>query len=168
MDHTFSLAAAAKLLQSCLTLCDPTGGSPLGSPVPGILQARTLERVAISFFNAWKCKVKVKSLSHVWLLQPYGLQPTRLLLSWDFPGKSIGRGCHCLLCFSLEAPTSKITHIISLISFWFLSQCPESLISCKEQGVLKFLTVRTALDGTNPDFQLEQSSTKGKVMACMS
>ena len=61
-------AAAAKLLQSCLTLCDPTDGSPLGSPVPGILQARTLERVAISFSNAWKWKVKVKSLSRVRLL----------------------------------------------------------------------------------------------------
>ena len=45
-------AAAAKLLQSCLTLCDPTNGSPTGSPVPGILQARTLEWVAISFSNA--------------------------------------------------------------------------------------------------------------------
>ena len=61
-------AAAAKSLQSCLTLCDPIDGSPPGSPVPGILQARTLERVAISFSNAWKWKVKVKSLSPVWLL----------------------------------------------------------------------------------------------------
>ena len=56
-------AAAAKSLQSCPTLCDPTEGSPPGSPVPGILQARTLEWVAISFSNAWKWKVKVKSLS---------------------------------------------------------------------------------------------------------
>ena len=47
-------AAAAKLLQSCLTLCDPTDHSPPGSPVPGILQARTLEWVAISFSNACK------------------------------------------------------------------------------------------------------------------
>ena len=60
-------AAAAKSLQSCLTLCDPMDGSLRGSPVPGILQARTLEWVAISFSNAWKWKVKVKSLSHVWL-----------------------------------------------------------------------------------------------------
>ena len=60
-------AAAAKSLQSCPTLCDPTGGSPAGCPVPGILQARTLEWVAISFSNAWKWKVKVKSLSHVQL-----------------------------------------------------------------------------------------------------
>ena len=58
--------AAAKSLQSCRTLCDPIDGSPLGSPVPGILQARTLEWVAISFSNAWKWKVKVKSLSGIW------------------------------------------------------------------------------------------------------
>ena len=61
-------AAAAKSLQSCPTLCDPIDGSPPGSPIPGILQARTLEWVGISFSNAWKWKVKVKSLSCVWLL----------------------------------------------------------------------------------------------------
>ena len=61
-------AAAAKSLQSCLTLCDPIDGSPPGSPIPGILQARTLERIAISFSNAWKWKVKVKSPSRVQLL----------------------------------------------------------------------------------------------------
>ena len=61
-------AAAAKLLQSCLTLCDPIDGRPLDSSVPGILQARTLEWVAISFSSAWKWKVKVKSLSRAWLL----------------------------------------------------------------------------------------------------
>ena len=57
--------AAAKSLQSCPALCNPIGGSPPGSPVPGILQARTLEWVAVSFSNAWKWKVKVKSLSRV-------------------------------------------------------------------------------------------------------
>ena len=56
-------AAAAKSLQSCPTLCDPIDGSLPGSPVPGILQARTLEWVAISFCNAWKWKIKVKMLS---------------------------------------------------------------------------------------------------------
>ena len=61
-------AAAAKSIQSCLTLRDPRDGSPRGSPVPGILQARTLEWVAISFSNAWKWKVKMKSLSRVQLL----------------------------------------------------------------------------------------------------
>ena len=61
-------AAAAKSLQSCPTLCDHRDHSALGSTVPGILQARTLEWVAISFFIAWKWKVKVKSLSRVQLL----------------------------------------------------------------------------------------------------
>ena len=60
-------AAAAKLLQSCPTLCDPIDSSPPGSPASGILQARTLEWLAMSFSNAWKGKVKVKLLSHVWL-----------------------------------------------------------------------------------------------------
>ena len=61
-------AAAAKSIQSCPTLCDPIDGGPPGSPVPEILQARTLEWVAISFSNAWKWKVKVKSLGRVQLL----------------------------------------------------------------------------------------------------
>ena len=64
-DINAAAAAAAKSLQSCPTLCDPKDVSPPGSAVPGILQARTLEWVAISFCNAWKWKVKVKSLSHV-------------------------------------------------------------------------------------------------------
>ena len=68
LDSPSGYAAAAKSLQSCPTLCDPIDGSPPGSPVPEILQARTLEWVAISFSNAWKWKVKVKSLSHVGLL----------------------------------------------------------------------------------------------------
>ena len=64
----YMCSAAAKSLQSCPTLCNPRDSSPLGSPIPGILQARTLEWVAISFSNAWKWKVKVKSLSWVRLL----------------------------------------------------------------------------------------------------
>ena len=84
-------AAAAKSLQSCPTLCDPRDGSPPGSPVPGIHQARTL--VAISFSSAWKWSHSVESDSS----RPHGLQPTRLLHPWDFPGKSTGVGCHFLL-----------------------------------------------------------------------
>ena len=60
-------AAVAKSLQSCPTVCDPIDCSPPGFPIPGILQARTLEWVAISFSNAWKWNLKVKSLSRVWL-----------------------------------------------------------------------------------------------------
>ena len=64
----FAVMLTAKSLQSCLTLCDSIDGSPPGSPIPWILQPRTLEWVAISFSNAWKWKVKVKSLSHLQLL----------------------------------------------------------------------------------------------------
>ena len=92
----------AKSLQSCPTLCDPTDGSPPGSPVPGILQARTLEWVAISFSNACKWKVKVKSLSRVWLLATPWTAAPRLLHPWDFPRKSAGVGCHCLNYASLK------------------------------------------------------------------
>ena len=73
-------AAAAKSLQLCPTLCDPIDGSPPGSPIPGTLQARTLEWVAISFSNAWKWKVKVKSLSRIRLSDPMDRSP---------PGSSI-------------------------------------------------------------------------------
>ena len=68
MSVVFLIAASTKSLQSCPTLCDPIDSSPPGSAVPGILQVRTLEWVALSFSNAWKWKVKVKSLSCVWLL----------------------------------------------------------------------------------------------------
>ena len=74
-------------------LCNPIDSSPPGSPIPGILQARTLEWVAISFSNAWKWSCSVVSNSS----RPHGLQPTRLLHPWDFPGKSTGVGCHFLL-----------------------------------------------------------------------
>ena len=92
-------AAAATSLQSCPTLCDPIDGSPPGSPVPGILQARTLEWVAISFSNAWKWKGKGKgkSLSLVWLLATPWTAAYQAPPSMDFPGKSTGVGCHCLL-----------------------------------------------------------------------
>ena len=85
----------AMSLQSCLTPCDPIDGNPPGSPVPGILQARTLEWVAISFSNAWKWKVKSESevaQSSLTLSDPMDCS-----LPWDFPGKSTGVGCHCLL-----------------------------------------------------------------------
>ena len=70
--------AAAKSLQSCPTLCDPIDGSPQGSPIPGILQARTLEWVAISFSNAWKWKVKGKSFN--WKKKLPGLSATKQML----------------------------------------------------------------------------------------
>ena len=94
---THSAAAAAKSLQSCPTLCDPIDGSPLDSPVPEILQERTLEWVAISFSNAWKWKVKVTLLSRVRLLATPWTAAYQAPPSMDFPGKSTGVGYNCLL-----------------------------------------------------------------------
>ena len=84
-------AAAAKLLQSCLTLCNPIDGSPPGSPVPGILQA-------IWSGSPFPSPMRESEVVQLCLTQrPHGLQPPRLLRPWDFPGKSTGVGCHCLL-----------------------------------------------------------------------
>ena len=90
-------AAAAKSLQLCPTLCDPIDSSLPSFPVPGILQARTLEWIAISFSNAWKWKVKGKSLSCVQLLVTPCTAAYQAPPSMDFPDKSTGVGCHCLL-----------------------------------------------------------------------
>ena len=77
-------AAAAKSLQSCLTLCNPRDGSPPGFRVPGIPQTRTLEWVAISFSNAWKWKVKVRLLSHVQPSETLGTAAFQAPLSMEF------------------------------------------------------------------------------------
>ena len=90
-------AAAAKSLQSCPALCDPIDGSPPGSPVPGILQVRTLEWVAISFSNAWKWQVKVKLLSRV-----HGLQPTRLLRHGIFQARVLEWGAIAFSIYHIE------------------------------------------------------------------
>ena len=85
-------AAAAKSLQSCPTLCDPIDGSPPGSPVSGILQARILEWVAIAFSNAWKWKVKVKPLSHVQLFATPWTAAYQAPPSMGFSRQEYGRG----------------------------------------------------------------------------
>ena len=95
LSSNSSAATAAKSLQSCPTLCDPIDGSPPGSAVPGILQVRTLEWVATAFSNAWKWNGSHSVVSDS--SRPHGLQPTRLLRPWDFPGKSTGVGCRGLL-----------------------------------------------------------------------
>ena len=120
-------AADAKSCQLGPTLW-PHRWQPTKAPIPGILQARILEWVAISFSSAWKWKVKVKLLSHVWLFATP--QTTRLLHPWDFPGKSTGVGCQILLWmwhqvflyiilynfsfYSLIGVISSILHIIKL------------------------------------------------------
>ena len=102
---TVVAAAAAKSLQSCPTPCDPIDGSPAGSPVPGILQARTLEWVAISFSSAWKWKVKVKSLSRVRLLVTPWTAASQAPPSMGFARQEHWSGCHRLLHLSLLPPS---------------------------------------------------------------
>ena len=121
VDPFFCLPAA-KSLQSCPTLCDTIDGSPPGSPVPGILQARTLEWVAISFSNAWKWKVKMKCSVVSDSSRPHGLQPTRFLCPWGFPGKSTGVGCHHLFCSYLP----KIFKFSWTQGFWYSILLSES------------------------------------------
>ena len=109
-------AAAAKLLQSCPTLCDPTDGSPPGSPVPGILQARTLEWVAISFSNAWKWKVKVKSLSRVRLLATPWTAAHQAPPSMVFSRQEYWSGV------PLPSPAC-ISHLKSCLTLWDAMDC---------------------------------------------
>ena len=142
-------AAAAKSLQSCPTLCDPIDGSPSGSPVPGTLQARTLEWIAISFSNAWKWKVKVKSLSRVLLFTtPWTAAyqaPLSMGLSrqeyWSGVPSNIGVGCHflfqgifptqgsnsCLLSLlqwhAGSLPLAPLRKTLVLFHFFFFSNC---------------------------------------------
>ena len=127
-----SAAAAAKSLQSCPTLCDPMDGSPPGSPVPGILQARTLEWVAISFSNAWKWTMKVNHSVVSNSLRPHGLQPTGFLHPWDFPGKSTGWGAIALsspLCSLPSISSSFYSVVLSCLFSIFLPLCAHQPIS---------------------------------------
>ena len=101
---------------SHVRLCDPIDGSPPGSPVPGILQARTLEWVAISFSNAWKWKVKGKSLSHVQLLVTPWTAPYQALPSMGFSRQEYWSG------MPLPSPMYKMMNmLINLVAV--ISQC---------------------------------------------
>ena len=115
-------AAAAKSRQSCPTLCDPIDGSPSGSPIPGILQSRTLEWVAISFSNAWKWKVKVKSLSCVQLFTTPWTAAYQAPPSMGFSRQEYWMGCHCLLqMYSIFPQTGNIGPWIFLSSSIYYS-----------------------------------------------
>ena len=104
-------AAAAQSLQSCPTLCDPRDGSPRGSPIPGILQARTLEWVAISFSRAWKGKVEVKSISRVRLLATPWTAVYQAPLSMGFSRQEYWSG------MPLPSP-NQVTGICFIRCFW--------------------------------------------------
>ena len=110
--NAYPFAAAAKSLQSYPTLCDLIDGSPPGSPVPGILQARILEWVAISFSNAWKWKVKGKSLSRVWLFTTPWTAAYQAPPSMGFSRQKYWRGVPLL------SPTFLLRDIDNIVNCW--------------------------------------------------
>ena len=118
-------AAAAKSLQLCMTLCDPTDSSPPGSPVPGILQERTLEWVAISFSNAGKWKVKVKSLSRVQLLATPWTAAYQAPLSMGFSRQEYWSGV------PLPSPLENTTQVKWQIRSRKKEHFPSTIIKCK-------------------------------------
>ena len=105
-----------KSRQSCPTLCSSIDGSPPGSPVPGILKARTLEWVAISFSNAWKWKVKVKSLSRVRLLATPRTAPYQAPPSMGFSRQEYWSGV------PLPSPTTGYYSAIKGQTIWYMQQ----------------------------------------------
>ena len=121
---SFNSSAAAKSLQSCPTLCDRRDGSPPGYPILGILQARTLEWVAISFSNAWKWKVKVKSLSCIWLLATPWTAAHQAPPSMGFSRQEHWSGvpwpspCHCIQFVFVSVPHYFVQTILSV---WVIS-----------------------------------------------
>ena len=134
-------ATAAKLLQSCPTLCNPMDGSQPGSPVPGILQAWTLEWVAISFSNAWKWKVKVKLLSHVWLLATPWTATHQAPLSMGFSRQEYWSGAPlpslqfaqgCLTAQQLKSLFVSIVFSYSvLLKLWSLDYLCQNHLGCQ-------------------------------------
>ena len=101
----FTTAAAAKSLQSCPSLCDPIDSNPPGSAILGILQARTLEWVAISFSNAWKWKVKGKLLSRVWLFEtPWAAAYQTCPSMGFFQARVLEWGAIAFSIFTTESP----------------------------------------------------------------
>ena len=130
-DSPYTKSAAAESLQSCPTLCDSIDGSPPGSAVPGILQARTLEWVAIFFSNAWKWKVKVKSLSHARLLVTPGTAAYQAPPSMGFSRQEYWSGCQCLLhILNLEVSYSPLPDLVSLWQNFQTGGCSLGFSSC--------------------------------------
>ena len=123
-------SAAAKSLQSCPTLCEPIDGSPPGSAVPGMLQARTLEWVAISFSNTWKWKVKVKSLSRVQLFATPWTAAHQAPLSLGFSRQEHWSGVPLPspvpMITPLDLSLNRPTHSCQLKQLMYLSRWPQS------------------------------------------
>ena len=140
-------AAAANSLQSCPTLCNPIDGSPPGSPIPGILQARTLDWVDISFSNEWKWKWSRSVVSDS--QRTHGLQPTRLLRPWDFPGKGTGVGCHCLLwCLTSVSSVQLLSYVWLFATPWIAAR-QASLSITNSQSSLELTSIESVMPSSH-------------------
>ena len=161
----------AKSLQSCPTLCDPIDGSPPGSAIPGILQARTLEWVAISFSSAWKWKVKVKSFSRVWLLATPWTAAYQSPLSMGFSRQEYWSGVP--LPSPRKASTSALLTMPKPLTVWITTNWKIP----KEMGMPDYLTcllrnlyagqqatVRTG-HGTTDWFQIGKGVHQGCILS---
>ena len=146
-----AVSPAVKSLQSCPTLCDPIDVSPRGSPVPGILQARTLEWVAISFSSAGKWKVRVKSLSLVRLLATPRTAAHQAPSSMGFSRQEYWSG------LPLPSPT------VSPSPAEILSSSPIGLQSQTPWGLLVLLPDPQAV---KPDMGLSIFTTGGELLSC--
>ena len=140
-------ASAAKSLQSCPTLCDPIDGSPPGFPVPGILQARTLEWAAFPSpmheSEKWKWSRSVVSGS----LWPHGLQPTRLLRSWDFPGERTGVGAIAFSLIHTQSVSSVSQSCPTLATPWIAAR-QASLSITNSRSLLKLVSIESVMPFT--------------------
>ena len=136
-------AAAAKSLQSCLTLCDSIDSSPPGSPVPGILQARTLEWVAISFSNAWKWKVKVKSPSRVQLLATPWSAAYQAPLSMRFSRQEYWSGVPLLSPFlilgTIKFHLTLFLSITAEVQSWLFSASAPIFLRLEQNGSISVI-----------------------------
>ena len=134
--------------QSCPTLWDPIDGSPPGLPVPGILQARTLVWVAISFFNAWKWKVKVKSLSRVRLLATPWTAAYQARLSMGFARQEYWSG--------VPLPSSYLSYMVS--NFLQLPRMIGTVISFVEKSKLRLRTISEWIQGGSKELLEHRSA----------
>ena len=136
------MSLAAKSLQLCPTLCDPIDGSLPGSPVPGVFQARTMEWVATSFSDAWKWKVKVESLSIVWLFTTPGTAAHQAPLPMGFSRQEYWSGVPLLQ--SVSQSVQSLSHVRLFGTPWITAR-QASLSITNTQSLLTLMSIESVM-----------------------